>query len=372
MFGTLVLQLTSEYEGAILRVHSPSHPDESKEFDFGINPSNANSMNFAAFYADCYHEVSSLTIGSRIALVYNLTATSSQITPPVKRRKQSSSSEFEPRADPRVISTTLPQLPDVVLLNQIAKELTKWTLETDEDYSTDSLLRDGHGYGSNKDGLGTVPVKMVAVLSHFYTPSSLLGLNSLKGRDKIVCSLLYDALCCRHSTNDIPTLAQSSMDVVTNQKLSRQKLDEASSESDLVSIASALIEEAAKPNVEAGLAPDFDVYLTFVAIWDRGEMSPYGKLLFTFGPKIPLFPDGSQFEAYDAWPTSVNQKIFSSRSFMDRAFQGLFHGEPEDDWGEDEFEEDLVPNGMYKISISKLSLSLLYLRQLGWPRSYSA
>jgi hypothetical protein len=187
---------------------------------------------------------------------------------------------------------------------------------------------------------------MVAVLSHFYTPSSLLGLNSLKGRDKIVCSLLYDALCCRHSTNDIPTLAQTSVDVVTNQKLPRQELDEASSESDLVSIASALIEEAAKPNVEAGLAPDFDVYLTFVAIWDRGETSPNGKLLFTFGPKIPLFPDESQFEPYDAWPTDVNKKIFSNRSFMDRAFQGLFQGEPEEHWGEGKFWEHLVPNGI--------------------------
>ena len=176
MFATMVLQLPSEYEGAILRVHSPSHPDVNKEFDFGA-PSSANSMNFAAFYADCYHEVSSLTSGSRVALVYNLTATPTLTPPADKKRKQkfSTATEFEPRADPRVVSNTLPRLSDVVLLNQIAKELTKWTMETDEDYSPDLALQ----HWRNKE-LGKVPVKMVAVMSHFYTPSSLLGLNSLK------------------------------------------------------------------------------------------------------------------------------------------------------------------------------------------------
>ena len=54
-----------------------------------------------------------------------------------------------------------------------------------------------------------------------------------------------------------------------NQKLPRQELNAASSKSELVSITSALIEEAAKPSV-VGLAPEFDVYLSFVAIWDSG------------------------------------------------------------------------------------------------------
>ena len=160
--------------------------------------------------------------------------------------------------------------------------------------------------------------------------------------------MLYEALCCRHSTSDIPTLAQSSMDVVMNQKLPRQELDAASSDSELVSFTSALIEEAAKPSV-VGLAPEFDVYLSFVAIWDEGEMSP-DQLLFTFGPKIPLFPDDSQFEQYDSWPTSVNQRLLSSRNLMDIAFRGLFNGEPEYDWGEDEFEEEFVPNGILLIN----------------------
>lgn len=67
MFATLVVNLPSEHEGGELIV---SHGGQSHTYSFadsdGFHPS------FAAFYADCYHEVKPVTSGYRINLIYNL------------------------------------------------------------------------------------------------------------------------------------------------------------------------------------------------------------------------------------------------------------------------------------------------------------
>ena len=77
MFATMVLELPSEYEGAELSVSSPLTPNEKCKYTFNGSSSGAKrktrsnrpGMHFAAFYADCYHEVSQLTTGHRVALV---------------------------------------------------------------------------------------------------------------------------------------------------------------------------------------------------------------------------------------------------------------------------------------------------------------
>lgn len=67
MFATLVVNLPSEHEGGELIV---SHGGQSHTYSFadsdGFHPA------FAAFYADCYHEVKPVTSGYRINLIYNL------------------------------------------------------------------------------------------------------------------------------------------------------------------------------------------------------------------------------------------------------------------------------------------------------------
>ncbi|MBE2199532.1 MAG: 2OG-Fe(II) oxygenase [Anaerolinea sp.] len=67
MFATLVVNLPSEHEGGELIV---SHGGQSHRYSFadsdGFHPA------FAAFYADCYHEVKPVTSGYRINLIYNL------------------------------------------------------------------------------------------------------------------------------------------------------------------------------------------------------------------------------------------------------------------------------------------------------------
>lgn len=68
MFGTLVVQLPSDYSGGKLVV---SHGGKDKTFDFsGIK--GCTNFHYAAFYADCQHELKKITKGYRLCLIYNL------------------------------------------------------------------------------------------------------------------------------------------------------------------------------------------------------------------------------------------------------------------------------------------------------------
>jgi len=67
MFGTLVVVLPSSHRGGELVVR---HGGREATMDLsGAEPS---ELRFAAFYADCEHEVRPITEGSRVCLVYNL------------------------------------------------------------------------------------------------------------------------------------------------------------------------------------------------------------------------------------------------------------------------------------------------------------
>jgi len=76
-FGTLVIQLPSQFEGAELTVYQPSDlidaSDTSTAMRFSVQGSKATEgMHAFFFFADCYHEVETLTAGARLALVYTL------------------------------------------------------------------------------------------------------------------------------------------------------------------------------------------------------------------------------------------------------------------------------------------------------------
>ena len=68
MFGTLVIQLPSDYEGGELMVF---HQGKETQFKF-CGPSASSKFYFGAFYADCQHEVKPVTKGYRLCLIYNL------------------------------------------------------------------------------------------------------------------------------------------------------------------------------------------------------------------------------------------------------------------------------------------------------------
>lgn len=70
MVATLVVVLPSAHEGGELVVR---HEGQERTFDFQGGEKGAFSIQYAAFYADCEHEVRPLLKGYRLCLIYNLT-----------------------------------------------------------------------------------------------------------------------------------------------------------------------------------------------------------------------------------------------------------------------------------------------------------
>ena len=75
MVATLVVVLPSSYEGGELVVR---HEGQERTIDFGGVENSPFQIHFAAFYADCEHEVRPLRKGYRLCLVYNLTLAKSK------------------------------------------------------------------------------------------------------------------------------------------------------------------------------------------------------------------------------------------------------------------------------------------------------
>ena len=76
MFATLVVQLPAEHKGGELVVQ---HNGKEKTFDFADD--SASDVFFAAFFADCRHELRPVTSGLRLCLIYNLVHRNSGPTP---------------------------------------------------------------------------------------------------------------------------------------------------------------------------------------------------------------------------------------------------------------------------------------------------
>jgi len=154
MFATLVIVLPSAYSGGELVI---KHQQQQVQLDLRCD--DACEIAFAAFYADCVHEVLPVTQGCRLTLIYNLCRTDKKMP--------------------------LPKPPD-------------YRLEQD---SVASLLRDwttGLGTDTN-EGL---PEKLIYLLEHAYT-SADLGFGALKGADSAVAEVLLaaadQAACDIHS-----------------------------------------------------------------------------------------------------------------------------------------------------------------------------
>jgi len=75
MVATLVIVLPASYEGGELIVR---HEGQEQTIDFSSVENSALQTHFAAFYADCEHEVRPLRKGYRLCLVYNLTLAKSK------------------------------------------------------------------------------------------------------------------------------------------------------------------------------------------------------------------------------------------------------------------------------------------------------
>ena len=67
MFATLIVVLPSQHDGGELLIR---HRDQQVRLELG--GTKLSEISFAAFYADCIHEILPITAGYRLALVYNL------------------------------------------------------------------------------------------------------------------------------------------------------------------------------------------------------------------------------------------------------------------------------------------------------------
>ena len=142
MFGTLVIVLPSLFAGGELLVRH-----KGREVRLDLHRADPNEAGFAAFYADCVHEVLPVTEGSRLALAYNLArpGRGKPPQPPGYEREQVS----------------------------LAALLQSWR---DGTYPPDEA----------------VPNKLIYLLEHAYTPAEL-GFSALKGVDAAVAGVLAAA-----------------------------------------------------------------------------------------------------------------------------------------------------------------------------------
>ncbi|MFA7240270.1 MAG: 2OG-Fe(II) oxygenase [Sulfuricellaceae bacterium] len=144
MFGTMVVVLPSSYSGGELVV---KHQQQQVKLD--LHCDDPSEIAFAAFYADCVHEVLPVTQGCRLTLIYNLLRTDAK--------------------------KPLPKPPDYHLeQDAIAGLLREWTS------------------GLSADTSQKLPEKLIYLLEHAYT-SAELGFATLKGADSAVADAVLAA-----------------------------------------------------------------------------------------------------------------------------------------------------------------------------------
>ncbi|MDQ0393162.1 2OG-Fe(II) oxygenase [Labrys monachus] len=176
MFATLIIVLPSAYTGGELVVR---HRDREIRFDpHGQDPS---EVAFAAFYADCLHELLPVTSGCRLALVYNLLRQGTGDAP----RPPSHEAERDSLAD---------------LLRRWSEDESPVRRRDDEPSDEDAYGdeddegEDDEGEGDEEDG---PPAKLIYPLEHVYTTASL-SFDALKGADAARAATLLAAARAAH------------------------------------------------------------------------------------------------------------------------------------------------------------------------------
>ena len=153
MFATLVVALPSQSKGGELVVR---HNDREVRLDLQCDE--PSEVAFAAFYADCVHEVLPVTSGCRATLVFNLMRVGKGIT-------------LEP---PNYAAET----------DKVASLLTDWTKAKAETGDRSVMVA--------AEASAALPEKLVYPLEHAYTPAELT-FEGMKGGDAAIARLLAAA-----------------------------------------------------------------------------------------------------------------------------------------------------------------------------------
>lgn len=178
MFATLVIVLPSIYTGGELIVR---HGDREARIDlYRSEPSEAA---FAAFYADCVHEVLPVKSGCRLTLIYNLVrnARTQPIEPPRYDNQQTQVTALLQRwvKDRLEVGDGISDddtTTDEREINSMASDLVAEEDEDDEDDEDKKFA----------------PEKLIYLLEHAYTPAEL-SFGSLKGADAAIAPVLSAA-----------------------------------------------------------------------------------------------------------------------------------------------------------------------------------
>ena len=141
MFATLVIVLPSIYTGGELVVRH-----QGREVTLDMRCEDPSEAAFAAFYADCVHEVLPIVSGSRLTLIYNLR---------------------------RVARSALLEAPDYR-------------------GEQDKLAQLLHGWAAGNGAPDSLPEKLIYPLQHAYTPAEL-SFGALKGADAAAAAVLKGA-----------------------------------------------------------------------------------------------------------------------------------------------------------------------------------
>jgi len=146
MFGSLIITLPGEFEGGeLVVIHEKTKTKKTFTSTLSTTENDdtkTKTMSYAAFFADCLHELLPVTKGYRIALAYNLVT---------------------------VGQGPLPEPQDSFTVRRIARALRNWR-ETN-----------------------AKPAKLIVVLEHEYTVPSM-NLRGMKGPDRTMAQLLKAAV----------------------------------------------------------------------------------------------------------------------------------------------------------------------------------
>lgn len=168
MFGTLIIGLPSKHTGGELIVKFDGCIET---IDFS-DPVNSYQIPFAAFYADCEHEIRPITSGYRVCLVYNLV----QIKGNKKVRPQQLNDQVKKLAALLKASEEERDIPKIVLLDHqyTPSNFTMNALKLNDRHKAEALIRAAELSGFYTK-LGLVTSYQVGELTEDDTKQSSLG-----------------------------------------------------------------------------------------------------------------------------------------------------------------------------------------------------